>query len=235
MGAFIQDNGSFTMFSGEHLVAAATVLLLAVVLPVLTRNRLSRRHQRYVARGMALFISGVLVAWTGMAIWVGHYDWTEDLPIHVCYGLSMVLPIFAWKPWPRAHEVIYYWVLAGTLQAILTPRLFESFPHYDFIYYWVTHGGLVIYAVYVTATQRLFPTRRGILRAWVWLNVLAAGAFAFNSLAGTNYLYLMEKPETVSLLDLFGPWPWYILVTEAVALCLFVLCYAPFSFARRSY
>ena len=33
----------------------------------------------------------------------------------------------------------------------------------------------------------------------------------FNSIAGTNYGFLNRKPETPSLLDLFGPWPVYVL------------------------
>ncbi len=234
MDAFLEDNASFVMFSGEHLAVLICVVLLSVVLPLFARRRLNAKQQLHLGRGMSVLISGTLVAWSGVALSMGHYDWTDDLPIHLCYGLSLFLPVFAWKPGLRTHEVLFYWILSGTLQANLTPRLHESFPHYDFIYYWVTHSGILIYAIYTTVTQRLYPTRRGILRAFAWINVYAAAIFVINSLAGTNYLYLREKPETASLLDFFGPWPWYILVTEIAALLLFGLCYLPFAFIKRS-
>jgi hypothetical integral membrane protein (TIGR02206 family) len=53
-----------------------------------------------------------------------------------------------------------------------------------------------------------------------------------NRLTGGNYLFLSRKPEGGSLLDLLGPWPWYILSLEAVALLLFTILYLPFVIGR---
>ena len=41
----------------------------------------------------------------------------------------------------------------------------------------------------------------------------------------SNYFWLMDKPPAGSLLDLMGPWPWYILVGEFVALIHFYIAY----------
>jgi uncharacterized membrane protein YwaF len=41
-----------------------------------------------------------------------------------------------------------------------------------------------------------------------------------NARFGTNYMYLRAKPEAPTLLDLLGPWPWYVLGGEIVAVCL---------------
>ena len=143
--------------------------------------------------------------------------------------MALFLPVAAWNPTRRVNEILYYWVVSGTLQANITPRVEAAFPHIDAFYYWIAHSGLLVYVIYTTVVHRLYPTWRGILRAFVWLNVFAALALVLNLLLDTNYLYLRAKPPTVSLLDYFGPWPWYILVTELAALVMFWLAYLPFS------
>ncbi|MGH3672893.1 MAG: TIGR02206 family membrane protein, partial [Pseudonocardiaceae bacterium] len=35
--------------------------------------------------------------------------------------------------------------------------------------------------------------------------------FGLNQVAGTNYGFLTAKPTVASLLDVLGPWPWYLL------------------------
>jgi uncharacterized membrane protein YwaF len=54
-----------------------------------------------------------------------------------------------------------------------------------------------------------------------------------NYMLGSNYMYTLRKPATSSLLDYMGPWPWYLLVAEFVALFLFLLLYLPFALADR--
>ena len=43
----------------------------------------------------------------------------------------------------------------------------------------------------------------------------AVSTYLFNEAADTNYGYLQRKPEG-SILDLFGPWPWYVVQEIAV-------------------
>jgi uncharacterized membrane protein YwaF len=41
-------------------------------------------------------------------------------------------------------------------------------------------------------------------------------------------MFLREKPGRASLLDLMGPWPWYIPAAALLALALYVLLDLPF-------
>ena len=49
-----------------------------------------------------------------------------------------------------------------------------------------------------------------------------------NLLLGTNYMYLRGLPATGSVLDLLGPWPWYIAGGAVFTLASFVFYYLPF-------
>jgi len=80
----------------------------------------------------------------------------------------------------------------------------------------------------------LRPRRWSPLWAWLITNAYAAAVFPVNVLLDTNYLYIMRKPATPSLLDVLGPWPWYLLPLDAVALGVLFLCYAPFALLRRA-
>ena len=57
----------------------------------------------------------------------------------------------------------------------------------------------------------------------------AAGDLLFDG----NYMYLRHRPRGGSLLDLMGPWPWYIASAAALALALFWLLDRPFDGRRR--
>jgi hypothetical protein len=50
---------------------------------------------------------------------------------------------------------------------------------------------------------------------------------------GSNYLFIMRPPDTPSLIDMLGPWPWYILSLEAIALALCLLLYLPYALRDR--
>ncbi len=48
---------------------------------------------------------------------------------------------------------------------------------------------------------------------------MAAAAVA-TLLTGGNYMFLREPPEEASLLDLLGPWPWYVVGGAVLAVVL---------------
>ena len=51
-----------------------------------------------------------------------------------------------------------------------------------------------------------------------------AGLAAVATVAsGGNYMFLRRKPVHGSLLDVMGPWPWYILAAAALGLAIFLL------------
>jgi hypothetical integral membrane protein (TIGR02206 family) len=63
-----------------------------------------------------------------------------------------------------------------------------------------------------------------------WAAVAATG----NALTGGNYMFLSERPDTASLLDYMGPWPWYILGGGLLALGMFAVLDIPFRRRRAA-
>ena len=67
----------------------------------------------------------------------------------------------------------------------------------------------------------------------MWLNIYILCLIPINLWLDANYFYMMNKPPNPSLLDFFGPWPIYIVVTEVVAMGFFALAYLPIYIARK--
>jgi hypothetical integral membrane protein (TIGR02206 family) len=132
------------------------------------------------------------------------------------------------RPRRSAVEILYFWALAGSGLAMLTPDLPWGFPRWEFVVFFGLHGMVLVAAVVLVFGLGLRPQRGAPGRAFLATLVLAAMAGVTNVLLGTNFMFLRQKPPTPTLLDHMGPWPVYIAVGALVALVLFHLLALPF-------
>lgn len=144
----------------------------------------------------------------------------------------------AYALWTQRHwaaALVYYWGLTLSVQALISPVLRgPDFPDYQFLAFWAIHLLVVWAAIYLTWGRGFRPTWRDyrfvVAATFAW----AAITLTFNSIAGTNYGFLNRKPGTASLLDLFGPWPVYVLVATVLILVVWALMTWPWErMARR--
>ena len=147
---------------------------------------------------------------------------------------ALVLPFLMWQPNYRIFNVMVYWIFLGTFVALLTPHLINGFPNFTFFKYWIVHGGLVIYFLYLSIALGFKPGPKSVLRSFGFLQLYFLFTICMNLVLGSNYVYLMGKPPTASPMDWFGPWPWYILVLEVIALVLFYLIYLVFKLLSKT-
>lgn len=206
---------------------------VSIALAFFSKNYLSERRQIQLGRTMTLILATAVVGWILIRMARGEFDYKTDLPFDVCNMTALLLPFLMWQPRHRVHEILYFWIFGGTLQAILTPHLFEGFPHFTFVKYWLVHGGLIVFAVYATVVFRLFPTWRSLLRAFVGFQFYLVFVFVINLILDSNYVYIMGKPPTASALDYMGDYPWYILSGEVAALFIFAIVFLPVYFATK--
>ena len=129
---------------------------------------------------------------------------------------------------PLAFELTYFWALTATVQALLTPDLRQGFPDYRWWWFVIAHAGVVVAAVLPGLGAAPHPAaRRGAprLRLEPRGDRPRRGRDARRSTATT--CSCARSPAGGSLLDLMGPWPWYIVSAAALALALFWLLTAP--------
>jgi hypothetical integral membrane protein (TIGR02206 family) len=130
----------------------------------------------------------------------------------------------------RLYEFAYFLGIGGATQALLTPSLgIYGFPHFRFFQIFIAHGSIVTAAIYMTVIEQYRPYWTSLLHAVVGANLYMLLVGLVNALIGSNYMFIAHKPDTPSLLDVLGPWPWYILSAEAVGLAVGLLLYLPFA------
>jgi hypothetical integral membrane protein (TIGR02206 family) len=129
-----------------------------------------------------------------------------------------------------AAALTYYWGLTLVPQAMITPALTgPDFPSFDFISFWGRYLLVVWSAVYLTWWLGMRPNWRGY--AFTAAATLGWGlvVLGFNSVLGTNYMFVNRKPDNPSLFDFMGQWPWYLGVALAVALAAWALLTWPWT------
>jgi hypothetical integral membrane protein (TIGR02206 family) len=182
----------------------------AVVLVWLGRRQTERQARRF-GRVVGAITAAIYAAAFVNALIPPDLRWSVPLQLT---DLATVVTAYAmWSHRQWAYVLTYYWGLVLSVQALVSPVLTgPDFPHYQFLGFWSIHLLVVWAAIYLTWGRGMRPGWSSyrfvvaVTLAWV------AVTMAFNSVAGSNYGFLNAKPETASLLDVMGPWPWYVLV-----------------------
>jgi len=218
------------LFGAAHLLIVAGVAALSVGLAMATRGR--HELARRVRWGLGFILIGNEIVWYGFRLQSEGFRFPEALPLHLC-DLSLWLTVIAvFSLRPLVFEVAYFGGLGGSGIALLTPDLWAPFPSYPTIYFFLSHG-LVVIAVATLAWGRVLQPRPGsVWRAYGLLNLYTLAIAGFNFWFGTNYMYLRSKPAGASLLDFFGPWPVYVLVADVFALGVLLLLGLPWGIGR---
>jgi hypothetical integral membrane protein (TIGR02206 family) len=227
------SGGAFVQWGASHLGALLVIALLAVGMPALSPQRLpgGERLRRAARSGLAFLLLGNELFWHA---WHAHFDlWTVKslLPLNLC-NLLVFLSVYALLTRSQlAYEFIYLLGIPAASQVLLTPALGPfGFPHSLFFQIFISHGGVVLAALYLTWVEGLRPASwRSVGRVAAIALLYAAAIFFVNPLLGGNYLFLAYKPPAATLLDLLGPWPWYGLSMAGIGLALVALMYLPFA------
>jgi hypothetical integral membrane protein (TIGR02206 family) len=110
----------------------------------------------------------------------------------------------------------------------LQPTLTQPFPQPEFFVFFVKHSLMVWGAVYLTLVLRHGPDWTSYRRAVGWTLVWLGVVFVLNATLGSNYGYVNRKPSG-TVLSLFGPWPWYVVVEAILTMVGWALITVPWA------
>jgi hypothetical integral membrane protein (TIGR02206 family) len=204
------------LWSAEHLAALAAAVLAVALVTARRGDRPAARHAL-----AALLVAGFVGEQLTYAV---RGDWSArvNLPFQLTDAVTFVSIAALLRPAPLLCELVYFWALSASVQAVLTPALGSGFPDVLYFTYFATHVGAIAAACLLVFGERRSPRPGAVARVYGITAAFAACAAVATVATGGNYMFLRRKPAQESLLDVMGPWPVYIAAGAVLALLLFI-------------
>lgn len=227
---FYHPENQFHMWNTAHVATIAIAILCVVGL--LAFRQLLTPHRRAIRLtvGWTLLISHVsLDSWYFLT---GEWDIRSSLPFELSSIATILCGVMLLSKNRFLLDIFYFIAIGSAVQAILTPELEFGFPQFRYIQFFLDHTLVILAPLIMIGLYGYSITFRSLMRAFFALNVIALVVYGMNKIFDANYMFLMHKPNTASVLDFLGPHPYYLLSLEVVTFVIFVILYVPF--ARRS-
>lgn len=220
---------NFIMFSLSHWIALTTIALVCLVF---FSSRVALRTHPKLRRGVRLLLVLLLLfSETGLQLWYRSQDiWkaSSSLPLELC-GITLLLSVIMLLTRSRLlYSFLYFAGIGGAFVALITPNLVYPYPHFRFLLFFIAHGTIILASLYMTWVEGYKPTWRSLFFTMLCLNIVAACVRIADYLLDSNYMFLAHKPSTYSILDYFGPYPYYLLVEELFGFTLFLFMFLIF-------
>ncbi|WP_342433144.1 TIGR02206 family membrane protein [Neobacillus sp. FSL H8-0543] len=217
----------FEVYSVSHILILIIFIFVTIGI-FLSRGKFHGPKWRRMEIGIAL---SLLLIEATYHVWLfvnANWKVSHAIPLELC-SISLILSVILLLTGKTVFlEILLFTALLGSTQAILFPSLHYGFPHFRFFHFFYTHMMVVWVALYSMYSKEFRLTFMSVIKLWVFLNILMPIILYINKLTNGNYLYLSHKPSHMSLLDLLGPYPWYILSMEALVIILSLILWLIF-------
>ena len=225
----------FALFTPAHIAPVA--LMIAVILLMYrfgTEIRKSRHEEtlRYVL-AFALIISDMAYYWRLVGMPALQHGPVENLPIGVC-GWAVIFCSYMLVGKKQAlFDISYFWLLSGSLFALITPTPLTYTGPTRFRYYqfWMEHTLGYIAIFYMIFVHGMRPTVRSAIRSYAALLAMVVLAYGVNQMIpGANYLYMARPEAAPSVLDILpANYALRIAVMLSAITVMYALAYLPWA------
>ena len=172
-------------------------------------RRLKRECYFRYALAFILIISEMAYYWRLVALPALGPNPVENLPIAVCGWVAIFGSFMVVGKSQTLFDICYFWSLAGSVFALITPTVITYTGPTRFRYYqfWAEHLFSFVSIFYMIFVHKMRPTWKSMVKAYGGLVILAVIAYWANQLIGNgaNYLFMARPEDTPSILDILPP------------------------------
>jgi hypothetical integral membrane protein (TIGR02206 family) len=164
--SFGRQAGRVSHLAADHIAALVATALVGVTL-VLVVRRGGERWALPVRRGLAVLILAAFLAEHLTYAVRGAWSVRFNLPVQLTDAVTVVSIAALWRPGTiLLVELVYFWALSASLQAVVTPDLGRPFPDVLYVTYFATHSGAIRAACLLVLGCRRIPRPGSVGRVW---------------------------------------------------------------------
>ena len=223
----------FSLFSVAH-IAPILWMIGMIFLIRRFRDRLREWKKEELIRyilAFALIISDMSYYWRLVGMPALQPGPVENLPIGVCGWAAIFCSYMLIGKNQTLFDISYFWLLSGSVFALLTPTPLNYTGPTRFRYYqfWAEHTLGYIAIFYMIFVHGMRPTVKSAIKSYIALFIFALIAYGVNTMIpGANYLFLARPEAAPSVLDILPP-NFFLrtLIIAAVITAMFGLAYLP--------
>lgn len=224
----------YTSFAQKHFPTAHIISLIIITFLVYLLYFLKDKLKDEKKEKVYSSIIGTMLIINQISLYYWYIDnnklsLRESLPLYLC-RLSLILCILMIITKSRKiFDIVYFWGLGGASIALLfhDTSMF-CFPHYIFIQFFISHGGILISIFFMIFVHDYAPSLTSLKRTFKWTILYFIITIPTNYLVNSNYSYLRCKPNFPLLNQIpNNPFVYVPLFIGSINL-LFVLLYLPY-------
>ena len=176
------------------------------------------------------------------AFWIGYHVYDNvtqgiglrnSLPLQLCDIVAIIAALEFARPSRNVHALAYFWGVALSSQALVTPDLAGGPSTLGFWAFWVYHLFVVGSGIYAVTVRAFRPAWRDLRLAILAGLTYAIPVFALDAALELNYGYLgRSNPGQPTLIDLLGSWPLRVVFMVALAILAMILFWLPWLASR---
>ena len=161
----------------------------------------------------------------------------ENLPIGVCGWAVIFCSYMLVGKKQFLFDISYFWLLSGSLFALITPTplTYTGVTRFRYYQFWREHTLGYVAIFYMIFVHGMRPTVRSAIRSYAALVVMAIIAYGVNSMIpGANYLYMARPEAAPSVLDILpANFALRTSIIVAVITAMYALAYLPWAMMDR--
>jgi len=128
----------------------------------------------------------------------------NHLPITIC-GWACILGAFMLLSENHfLFDIVYFWALAGSSNALITPAVITSSgpDHFRYYQFWIEHTTIFIAVFYMIFIHQMRPTWKSFIKSYALVVLFAFFAIYVNTqIPRANYLFLSTTEAGDSVLN----------------------------------